>query len=131
MADTPQRRRELETSVSARDSGSAPTAGILAVLGVVVLSAALAAERVHTRELSLSSWILLTGQIASGPLHLLAAQMTSGASLIELSAPILIGAVLVHQIWRGISQRRSVALGVAIALWVLIGYTSSVLMWEI
>lgn len=75
--------------------------------------------------------MLLTIQIASGPIHTIVEAVREQASVLDLALPLLLGGIAALLLWRGISRGRQVALAMGVLLWVFIGYTSAVLLWEI
>lgn len=105
--------------------------GALAGIAVLLLSFALAGERAVAHDAPSSSWAMLTALIASGPLHPFAEAFREGIGAFDLVIPLLLGGIAVHQLWRGIWRERGMALAIGVSLWVLIGYTSAVLLWEI
>ncbi len=105
--------------------------GALAALAIVLLSLVLAWERGHAHDSSPGSRILLTIQIASGPIHTIVEAIREQAAVLDLALPLLLGGIAALLLWRGISRGGQVALAIGVLLWVFIGYTSAVLLWEI
>ncbi len=105
--------------------------GYLAVLAVLLLSVLLAWERGHAHGSSPGSRVVLMIQIASGPIHTIIEAVREQAGALDLVLPLLLAGIAVHQLWRGIFRGRRVALAIGVLLWVFVGYTSAVLLWEI
>lgn len=105
--------------------------GCLGALGIMLLSLVLAWERGHAHASSSRSRILLTIQIASGPIHTIVEAVREQAAVVDLALPLLLGGIGAVLLWRGISHGGQVSLAMGVLLWVLIGYTSAVLLWEI
>ena len=105
--------------------------GTLAALAVLLLSLVLGWERGSAHGSSPGSRLVLAIQIASGPIHAVVEAVRERAAVLDLALPLLLGGIAVLLLWRGISRGRQVALAIGVLLWVFVGYTSAVLLWEI
>lgn len=117
--------------MAAPGRSSAARRGALAALAGLLLSLVLALERGGAHGSSPGPRVVLTIQIALGPIHAIAEAVREQAAVLDLSLPFLLGGVAVLLLWRGISRGSKVALAIGVLLWVFVGYTSAVLLWEI